>query len=181
MPRTIYNLILNENASTFFEIKDDGNMYIQNRTNGVLQPVLRYIHLLNMSSNMIILANPDISAEEWETKFATECEEFIDDIADLPIEYKLKALEEIQSFKKIYSKVMRQKVKAMNKAGIDETINGNKLEGVRVNIETGIPVCYTCGEPKKLLRCSRCCNIAYCSKECSHADWKRHKPNCISK
>ena len=42
MPRTIYNLILNENESTFFEIKDDGNIYIQNRTNGVLQPVLRY-------------------------------------------------------------------------------------------------------------------------------------------
>ena len=182
MSRTIYNLISNENNSTFFEIKDDGNMYMRNCVNGVLKVEFRFIHLLSISNKKIIQANPDISRGEWETRFEKECEEYLDDIADLPIEFKRKALEEKELFKKTLTKIARKKGKAMRKAGFDEIINGNnKLEGFKINIETGRPLCYTCGEPKKLLRCSRCCNIAYCSKECSHADWKRHKPNCIPK
>lgn len=42
-------------------------------------------------------------------------------------------------------------------------------------------VCYTCKEPKKLLRCARCCSIFYCSRECSKKDWKRHKNECVQK
>ena len=34
------------------------------------------------------------------------------------------------------------------------------------------------GEGDKLLACSRCKSILYCSKQCQTRDWKRHKKEC---
>mmetsp|Transcript_1938 Transcript_1938/g.2863 ORF Transcript_1938/g.2863 Transcript_1938/m.2863 type:complete len:100 (+) Transcript_1938:990-1289(+) len=40
----------------------------------------------------------------------------------------------------------------------------------------------SCQEKEKKVKgfrnCSRCKRIAYCSKECQRADWKRHKEEC---
>ena len=36
------------------------------------------------------------------------------------------------------------------------------------------------GIEKTLLKCSRCLNQLYCSKEHQKSDWKKHKPNCKS-
>ncbi|KAF2680857.1 hypothetical protein K458DRAFT_421183 [Lentithecium fluviatile CBS 122367] len=42
--------------------------------------------------------------------------------------------------------------------------------------------CYTCAQPPapslSLLRCSRCKNAYYCSKNCQKAAWKQHKYDC---
>jgi hypothetical protein len=40
--------------------------------------------------------------------------------------------------------------------------------------------CWACGHPgkPKLLQCSRCKTVKYCSAECSKSDWKAHKPVC---
>lgn len=43
--------------------------------------------------------------------------------------------------------------------------------------------CAKCGKSgekqgTKLLSCSRCKSVTYCSKACQTADWKRHKPTC---
>lgn len=40
--------------------------------------------------------------------------------------------------------------------------------------------CFTCAKlegegGKKLLKCARCAQIFYCSRECQKKDWKRHK------
>eukprot|EP00984_Skeletonema_dohrnii_P019371 scaffold9228_cov118-Skeletonema_dohrnii-CCMP3373.AAC.2 len=35
-----------------------------------------------------------------------------------------------------------------------------------------------CVERSKLLYCSRCRIVTYCSSECQKADWTKHKPNC---
>ena len=55
------------------------------------------------------------------------------------------------------------------------------------------PPCFVCGTTAKdggtgtlsfvpkLLKCSRCANIVYCSQQCQRNDWKRHKPECIPK
>ncbi|KAJ7058836.1 hypothetical protein C8F01DRAFT_283412 [Mycena amicta] len=37
--------------------------------------------------------------------------------------------------------------------------------------------CNSAGKPK-LLRCSKCAKVTYCSQECQHKDWKAHKPSC---
>ena len=43
-------------------------------------------------------------------------------------------------------------------------------------------VCANCGaaatELKKLLKCSRCMEIEYCSAACQKKDWRRHKKGC---
>ena len=42
-------------------------------------------------------------------------------------------------------------------------------------------ICLGCGQaipPEIDLRCSKCKNICYCSKECQVTDWKSHKPIC---
>ncbi|KAH8824954.1 hypothetical protein DL96DRAFT_1611382 [Flagelloscypha sp. PMI_526] len=43
--------------------------------------------------------------------------------------------------------------------------------------------CFVCkkteSEGLKLLRCSRCRTVPYCSKECQKADWKSHKGICL--
>lgn len=43
----------------------------------------------------------------------------------------------------------------------------------------GIQVeCVVCGCREKLLRCSRCKSVVYCTKEHQKLDWKRHKIQC---
>ena len=44
-------------------------------------------------------------------------------------------------------------------------------------------VCGACGAPngaggKKLLKCSQCHSVHYCSRDCQRASWKAHKPEC---
>lgn len=39
----------------------------------------------------------------------------------------------------------------------------------------------TCGQMKKMKKCSGCEKAYYCSPECQKADWKRHKAECRSK
>ncbi|KAK7969968.1 MYND finger [Apiospora saccharicola] len=43
--------------------------------------------------------------------------------------------------------------------------------------------CRSCGKAKtaaggKLMQCARCKEVAYCSKECQKADWKKHRQEC---
>ncbi|KAK8088301.1 hypothetical protein PG997_003262 [Apiospora hydei] len=43
--------------------------------------------------------------------------------------------------------------------------------------------CRSCGKTKtatggKLMQCARCKEVAYCSKECQKADWKKHRQEC---
>jgi hypothetical protein len=39
--------------------------------------------------------------------------------------------------------------------------------------------CRSCGvAPEKLMACSSCKKVRYCSRECQKADWKRHKEEC---
>lgn len=46
----------------------------------------------------------------------------------------------------------------------------------------GMYKCLGCSELKeKKLSCARCKKIVYCSRECQKIDWKRHKPECVSK
>jgi hypothetical protein len=41
-------------------------------------------------------------------------------------------------------------------------------------------LCQKCGQPgkPKLLVCSRCRGVKYCSAQCQKADWKMHKSAC---
>lgn len=41
----------------------------------------------------------------------------------------------------------------------------------------GCERCGKAGKPK-LLNCSACQSVKYCSRDCQMADWKRHKPRC---
>jgi hypothetical protein len=38
--------------------------------------------------------------------------------------------------------------------------------------------CKTCLKKTKLLRCTKCKKVSYCSKQCQSADWKNHKVDC---
>jgi len=50
------------------------------------------------------------------------------------------------------------------------------------------PYCRNCGTQedvsssvsqfKRLLMCTACHTVAYCSKDCQRAHWKQHKPHC---
>ena len=43
-------------------------------------------------------------------------------------------------------------------------------------------VCASCElKAPKLLRCSRCSSVVYCSKDCQRAHWAQHKGNCVRK
>jgi len=48
------------------------------------------------------------------------------------------------------------------------------------NAHNALDFCQYCGvrRGKKILKCSRCGNVAYCSKECQTKDWKTHKNAC---
>ena len=39
--------------------------------------------------------------------------------------------------------------------------------------------CRRCGKTSGLSKCSRCCVISYCSRDCQKADWPAHKQVCI--
>jgi hypothetical protein len=39
-------------------------------------------------------------------------------------------------------------------------------------------VCHACSSKGNLLRCSRCRNVYYCSRDCQVANWKAHKTIC---
>ena len=177
---TIYNLKLNENESTYFRIKDDGFLYGRNCCDGVLfKNEFRYLHLISIVSNEMLKKNRYLSPKEWNEEIDKHIAEFMDDIEELPKEWKDKAYDDMILFKYHFHKGMIKKTNAMNKMGITEYDIGQ--EGERFCLETGKKVCHTCGKYGKLLRCSRCCNISYCSTDCSRADWKRHKPNCLKK
>lgn len=38
--------------------------------------------------------------------------------------------------------------------------------------------CAVCGNSDKLLRCSKCRNILYCSRDHQRLDWERHRKPC---
>ncbi|XP_058796793.1 egl nine homolog 1 isoform X2 [Phymastichus coffea] len=52
----------------------------------------------------------------------------------------------------------------------------NRTGGYAVKVEG----CEVCGKSDRLLRCSRCKSIFYCTKEHQKLDWKRHKRQCVS-
>jgi hypothetical protein len=177
---TIINLKVNESESTHFRIKDDGFLYMRNCCDGVVtDKEIRYLHLMSITSNIMLKENPYLSPKEWNEKIDKHIEEYLDDIKQLPQEYKDKAYDDMILFKYQFHKTMIKKTNAMNKMGISQYDIGQ--EGERISVKTGKRVCHTCGKSGKLLRCTRCCNILYCSSECSRADWKRHKPNCLQK
>ena len=44
--------------------------------------------------------------------------------------------------------------------------------------------CHRCGTPRSqltwnLLKCARCHAVCYCSTDCQHRDWKKHKEHCV--
>jgi TPR repeat protein len=41
-------------------------------------------------------------------------------------------------------------------------------------------LCATQGTNGKLMKCSRCKHVQYCSRECQAADWKNHKKLCVA-
>jgi hypothetical protein len=47
------------------------------------------------------------------------------------------------------------------------------------SIDTNSKVCHYCNKTvEKLLKCSKCKRVKYCSKECQKAHWKDHKKDC---
>jgi len=56
---------------------------------------------------------------------------------------------------------------------------------MRVRHHTLTPVCATClavaaAADARLLRCSRCLRVYYCSTECQRRAWRQHKRECIA-
>ena len=177
--RIIYHLVLTDTASTMFELEND-NLYVTNVENGIFSKRYDYYTIVSSCSNQIIITDPNISAKDWIKKYKENCVELMADIKDLPREYKLKVLEIMNTFKNDFCKLLEKKFKAMDKQNYTEPSNA-KLEGVIFSRETKKTCCYNCQSTEKLRRCSGCLNISYCSKECSKADWSRHKLNCNSK
>ena len=176
--RTIYDLRIDETQGTYFEIKN-GKIFMRNYHNGIKTDEFTYYALFNITSNNIILSNPEITAEEWTEKINKEIVEYIDDISELPNEYKILALKDIDEFIKDFKKLVKKKIKAMKKENFDETDIG--IEGSVFCKETKKILCYICKENKPVKRCGACLNIHYCSPECAKIDWKRHKQNCVKK
>ena len=58
--------------------------------------------------------------------------------------------------------------------------SSNKIDASPVKeLNSGNQVCMNCGVSKvKLLKCSGCKTIQYCTKKCQIAHWKSHKPSC---
>lgn len=50
-------------------------------------------------------------------------------------------------------------------------------DDVQIGSEVG---CAVCNRTDKLLRCSRCKTVFYCTKEHQKRDWKRHKEFCTT-
>ena len=200
----IYNMVINK-KHIVFEIKEDGVLYMHYSCKccGDGSAEIRYYDLMveasndailtitnpNMSSseweckiesnNGLIITNPNISLSEWGRKMSVEIRELLLDIKSLPSEYKTKALEDMILFIKHYRQNSIKQMRARMKAGI--THDCLNPEGYKIDIKTGKKICYVCKKRGKMKTCSGCCNISYCSKECSTADWKRHKHNCAAK
>ncbi len=41
--------------------------------------------------------------------------------------------------------------------------------------------CNNCPQQEKLMKCSGCRKVSYCSSQCQRADWRVHKSSCASK
>ena len=176
--RTIYDLRIDETEGTYYEIKN-GKIFMRNYHNGIKTDEYTYYSLINMQSNNIIKSNPTITPDEWTEKIDKEVVEFIDDIAELPNEYKILALKDMVEFIKDFKKILKKKYKTMKKENFDKPDLG--IEGNIFCKETKKILCYTCEENKPVKRCGACLNIHYCSPECAKKDWKRHKQNCVKK
>lgn len=68
---------------------------------------------------------------------------------------------------------------------VEDIVNTGGLQpgrGVQ-EIAAASEKCRSCGKAKtavggKLMQCARCKEVAYCSKECQKADWKKHRQEC---
>ena len=65
------------------------------------------------------------------------------------------------------------KKKEIGKANLNETLGYD-----RYTTNKHVKTCYKCGSSQKLMKCSRCKTVHYCSKECQKSDWGRHKSSC---
>lgn len=64
-------------------------------------------------------------------------------------------------------------------------LENRMLPGGKVARERGLR-CQSCGareeeagRARRLLRCTRCRSVYYCSGDCQRSDWAQHKPGCV--
>lgn len=88
------------------------------------------------------------------------------------------------------NKATKQQIQAKsNEALKQNNPNYNYLPEQRYRKKAGLDIdtvhCHNCDleEPKdiKFQICSKCLSVVYCCRDCQVADWKKHKPECISR
>ena len=51
-------------------------------------------------------------------------------------------------------------------------------DGTPIPAQISMKLCVICGKKDRVLQCSRCKKVFYCSKEHQQLDWKSHKVSC---
>jgi hypothetical protein len=63
---------------------------------------------------------------------------------------------------------------------VDPTIQGDNILLLLMYRDSKVcAVCAKTSEDTKLMKCSRCNVVFYCSKECQKSHWRAHKPDCV--